>query len=371
MDPYSNGVFRLTAVVLVMILLAPTACARSEPSPDPLTWTPITLGALPRALAVDGDAVSVAGERRDRGQYVPAAWVLRGRAARSVPLRPTTAYGSNADLVATTLTGDSASFVGSRAGGAHGIPRWTIWSGSPVSGVDDQPQTFETFGGPDSLGLVALGTVGGRPLLLGNWADDRPGPAFWRVSGARWARVPHGLGSTATEQRLASGLGVLGDRPVVLGHTVPSDDATTLRPTVWVGTADLRSWRPVRLGTAKVAHALDLSCSADSCLVAVRGADLTVWEVRVDGTVTELPRLRGARGVDRAQVAAAPDGGRTVAYGSAGSTALGRWDAARKQWRYATPPDGEVRDLVAAGGRLVAVVGDGDTESSPRQLVTT
>ncbi|MFG1920421.1 hypothetical protein [Cryptosporangium sp. NPDC048952] len=347
----------MSAVALTMVLVAVSACT---PSSSPrLEWKPIGLaGAYPRTFAVDGERVLVAGER---GRYAPAAWTVSGRSATPVTLRPRSSYGPTADLVTATLSGDSVSFVGQRAGGAHGIPRWTIWSGTVSGGVDDLPQTFETFGGPDSLGLVALQTVGGRPLLLGNWASETPEPAFWRSTGSKWVRSATGLRSTGF---LASGLGVLGGRPVVLGHSVSGG---SLRPTVWLGSADLTTWRAVRLGSEPVAHALDLSCAGAVCLVAVRvpGEGISVWEV--DGAARRLGAVKGGRDATWAQVAVGADGTRAVAYGSSTSSAVATWDG---DWSYAVPPGDEVRDLAAIPGHLLAISGNGDAEDSPRQLLT-
>ncbi|GAA0263998.1 hypothetical protein [Cryptosporangium japonicum] len=350
--------FRMGAVVLTMVLLVVSACTAPERAAEDLGWRTIALpGAFPRTLAVDGDRVLVAGEK---GRYEPAAWVV-DRSVTALALRPHSGYGPTADLVAATLSGDTVTFVGQRAGGAHGIPRWTIWGGTVSGGADDLPQTFETFGGPDSLGLVGLQTVAGEPLLLGNWADGPSGPAFWRATGARWARAP-----TTLTGFLASGFGVLGGRPVVVGH---STSGGSLRPTVWLGSTDLRSWRAVPLGDAPVARALDLSCAGAVCLVAVRtpGKGLSVWEI--GETARELPAPEMAGGAEWAQVVAGPDGGRVVAFGSADRSVFCYWKV--DDWRYAVPPTGVVRDLAAVGNRFVAIVGDGEQESSPRELVTT
>jgi len=377
--PYSGRVLRLLAVLAVLVLTGAgcTSPGSSEPSRVPsrerLAWTPIPLGrsALPRTLTRSGDAVLVAGERSERGGYAPAAWVLRGGTASGLELRPRSAYAFTADVVSAAFAGDSVALLGRRSGGAHGIPRWTIWSGSVSGGVDELPQTFETFGGPASLGLVALATVAGQPLLLGNWEqdDDRPGPAFWRASGSRWARTPAGSGlrTTAREQHLATGLDVLGDRPVVLGHSVPLGSGhPRLVPAVWIGDRG-----GVRLGPAPVAQALDLSCGGERCLAAVRtpGSGVTVWQVRADGRAEALPVPAEARAATWAQVAVAADGGAAVAFGSAGTSELGRWDVDRRRWRLATAPEGEVRDLAVVGRQVLAIVGDGTAESAPRRLV--
>ncbi|EXG79214.1 hypothetical protein CryarDRAFT_0242 [Cryptosporangium arvum DSM 44712] len=346
------------AVVLTMVLLVVSACTFSQREIEDPGWTTIALpDALPRTLAVDGNRVLVAGER---GRYAPAAWIV-GRSVTTVVLRPHSPYGPTADLVAATLSGDTVAFAGQRPGGAHGIPRWTIWAGTVSGGADDLPQTFETFGGPDSLGLVGLQTVAGKPLLLGNWADGQPGPAFWRASGTRWARVPSTLAGF-----LASGMGVSRGRPVVVGH---STTGGSLRPTVWLGAPDLRSWRALPLGNAPVARALDLSCAGPTCLVVVRtpGTGVAVWEV--GGTARELPTPKMARDAEWAQVSAGPDGGRAVAFGSSERSVFCYWKA--DGWRYAVPPVGVVRDLATVGNRFVAIVGDGEQESSPRALVTT
>jgi hypothetical protein len=136
-----------------------------------------------------------------------------------------------------------------------------------------------------------------------------------------------------------------------------------------VGSPDLAAWRAVPLGDAAVAQTLDLSCGGEVCVVATRSDDgVAVWRVRADGRAESSPSPPGAQEATWAQVAVTPGGESVVAFGGNGSS-VARWVAGK--WRLATAPPGEVRDLLATDEHLLAIVGDGDAENSPRRLVIT
>jgi hypothetical protein len=388
-DPRTWLVRTVTGAALVLATAACTGDSPSKPAAPrrpslSVEWTTVALPAgqpLPRTLARDGDRILVAGEIRNRTTHSPGAWIVTSpQVVSTLALRPHSGYGPTANLVAAALHGDTVTLLGQRSGGAHSIPRWTVWVGMANAGVDDQPQTFETFGGGDSLGLTGAASIAGRPLLVGNWEQDDgfPGPALWRPEGSKWIRLPagNGLRSDAGRQNLATALGALGDRPVVLGQSVPLRSRTpTVIPTLWLGSprsTDRPNWTATGLGGRS---ALDLDCAATTCLAATRattntGDGIALWRVDARGHVSKLPTPAGTKGSTWAQVAVDPGEGLTVAFGpEGGRSMLSRWNPATHSWRSATGTAARIRDLTVTPTTMFAITGDGQAEDAPRELV--
>ena len=104
-------------------------------------------------------------------------------------LRPSTPYGKVAALISLTGDGRSIVAIGAAHGGAHANFRWTIWTGT-AAGVVDRPQTFETFGGQEAGGLLAVAQDREGPLIVGTWQGA------YGLDGAIWRpRANAGCGS--------------------------------------------------------------------------------------------------------------------------------------------------------------------------------
>ncbi|MDG4799705.1 hypothetical protein [Micromonospora sp. WMMD980] len=327
---------RLRSVVAVVagvaVLLAACRSAPEEPAaPAPVrpAWRPVVLplppGPAGRPLLRDaahcaGRWYAVGGLVDPAGETRPAAWSsVDGTTWTALPVRAQTFYGRQHVLYAVACRDDGMAALGAKTGGVHGNPRTGSWvwrAGGPVREV---PAAFELFGGPRAVSASRLAAGPGGWLIAGARTD---GAAVWTSPDAGGFVVREGMpelagdgrGRTAAYDAVAVGPGWL-----VVGSLLPVG-GTALTPLAW-SSADGRSWRRAAL-------------PAD-------GGGAAERVVLRDGAATTVGPVRDGFAVWRSP-AGGSDGWRRVGgFGAAG------------------PGVSSVTGLVAAGGRLVAVTGDG------------
>lgn len=211
---------------------------------------------------------------------------------RRIPLRHGKGYAAEAQLVSLSATDDRITALGSVRGGAHGNPRWTVWSGDS-HGLHEQPQTFETFGGWDAGGLVGSAYGPDGPILIGSWrAQSGAGldVAVWRVNADRWVRTPvpdPAFRATAQQQPAVSGLAATAERYVAVGSTTLLGTSPRSVPTAWLAYDAEGPWYEIRLplstrGTG-TARAEAISCAAHHCAIAGRrGQEVLAWRLTLN-----------------------------------------------------------------------------------------
>lgn len=200
---------------------------------------------------------------------------------------------------------------GGRSGGAHGIPRWTAWSGHLDGDPDlrEQPQEFETFGGPKGGGLTAV--VAGAsiaPTLIGSRVSDSGAGldvAMWRLRGQTWVRgssrgTP--LAATDEQQPSAHDADSWGDRIVIAGSVTSFGAGVRTHPVAWLTAGPEGEWMQIDLPSASddLAEAQSVSCAPERrCLVVGHDSDrLVAWWIASNGTPSsiEVPDVRLGRG---------------------------------------------------------------------------
>ncbi|HEY5978702.1 MAG TPA: hypothetical protein VIT41_03620 [Microlunatus sp.] len=312
----------------------------------------------PSTVQVDGDELLVGGSTGDDAARSPAL-VRRSTAEpasvwRTVPLTPATPYGERAALVSVTGDGGSIVALGMAHGGAHANFRWTIWTGTSA-GVVDRPQTFETFGGQEAGGLLAVAHDDRGPLIVGTWqgAHGLDG-AIWRTQSERWVRqpTPASLVSTVDRQTAPRTAATQADGSVAIsGSVIDLADGVRQSAAVWRGSGvDWRLSLPADPG--KRSEAWSTVCEGSGppgCWsVGSREGAVAVWS---DDGRSSLPELRV--GDDDAGVIAR-HGDRVVAAISThgqGRLLVGHDGA----WRLYTGPDGVVRAAALVGSRLYLI----------------
>ncbi|TPG16887.1 hypothetical protein [Pedococcus bigeumensis] len=280
-------------VPLVAIALAVTGGTACTGSPEPgpttprlkLAWQGVTLpdGAEPESLAGAGNTVVVGG----RSDGAPRMFVLRDDlAVRRVDLVGHGVYAATATWVDLAIDGPQVLALGRASGGAHGLPRWTVWSGS-TQRVEEQPQPFETFGGPRSGGLAGVALGSGRALVVGSWDDGGAGldAAVWGVSGTSWGRTgmtSGALASTATRLVQPAAAAVTSTGVYLVGSTTDlGGDDVVLGASAWTAPHPEGPWTRVDLpATTTSSRATGLSCDSTGC-----------WVVGLDGDAVALWRL--------------------------------------------------------------------------------
>lgn len=395
MSARAAATWLLPALTAASLAVAVVGCSGNQGAPPaptarPLAWTPVPLPRGDEALTLAASAGgALVGATSPAG---PSLWSVGpgGRTAQEVPLAPHSTYAHSAHWASLAVDGQHVVGVGRATGGAHGLPRWTVWDGS-TSGVQERPQPFETFGGPRAGGLAAVATGAGRDVVVGAWDDGGPGldGTLWlRTSQGRWDRLPStgtSLASSSTDLVQVAAVGLTGGpggpfTVVVAGAATDLTGPTpSQRPAAWVSPDPRGPWERHDLAaTTSAARATGSACDANGC-----------WLVGTDGDVAALWRLTappsGPRGGPAvaptrvplpATVAGTPAAGALPALGGPDlwvlvrghrGALLVRRDAAGRWSTWAAPP-GDVQALAAWNGHLAVVTSD---EATRRLLVAT
>jgi hypothetical protein len=178
---------RKALLVVAALLLA--ACSEDKPAaPQAVVWTQVNVPAEPVVLTGHGDQLLVGLRDRD-AKVVPRLLVVEGDQQREVKLAPSSPYAFLAVWESIAYDGRRVLALGGAAGGAHSNVRWTVWTGDTTS-VKEQPQEFNTFGGPDAGTLYSAVISPAGQALLGAWASRLSGldAAVWLPQGDKWIR---------------------------------------------------------------------------------------------------------------------------------------------------------------------------------------
>lgn len=364
----------LPVVVAAVLLAGCTGGGRSHPAPDRVTlhWSRTALpGGVAPSLVAPGarGSVLVAVDGDGTGSSPPRLFhVVDGR-VRSEPVRATTYYGRRVVWGGVATHGLHTFAYGGRSGGAHGNVRWSAWAGR--SGLAEEEQTFETFGGPRAGGLAGIAVTGdGTPVLVGSRVGEQGAGldvAVWVRQGRRWVRQDStGTPLAAEDEEQPSTHGILAGAGglLVLGSVTELGRRPRTVPAVWSAPAPTGPWTRQELPGARspVAEASAGACGDDgTCLVVGDdGGRLLGWRVLADGAVegADLP----ARAVDPGSLTVAGAPGRwTVASTTEGQSRVLVGDA--DHWRTAAGPPGAMRTCTAVDDVLWAVsVTGGRTE---------
>ena len=358
MPARSGASRRFTAIpVLSAIVLAAGCTPPAAPSGPAWRQLPQPAGVQVVQLATLGDAV-VLGGYEPSAPVKPSLW--RWSAATGLVRIPVTAVSGYApDALWTSLgsSGPRLLAIGGAPGGAHANTRWTVWEGS-VSGLVEQPQSFDTFGGWGAGTLVGVAFAGAEPFIAGSWGSRSAGLdlAVWRLAGSRWRRADATgtpLASTAT--RLVQGVAVASapDGAVVVGSTVRLRAGVDVRPAAWHAPSPRGPWTLVELPLPPAvtqARAEAVVCADTSCLILGRAAErLVAWTLRAGRAdiVADVPAIPLAVGVPTVAFAA----GWAIAAATPSGAAVIR--QTETGWATSPLPDGTPVALIGMGTRLV------------------
>jgi hypothetical protein len=327
-----------------------------------MRWAPVDLPgvALPLLVRAGDGVVLVATRTGDRASMyrVPLSGA---RAPAPGRLEPHSVYAPGARWVDLATDGSRVLAVGRASGGAHGLPRFTVWDGTPARLVE-RPQPFETFGGPRSGGLAAVG-LGREAVLAGTWDDDGPGldTRFWTQSSpTAWERLPAdpALASSARLLPQPAAVAWSSDRVVVAGSVTELGEGASVatRATAWTAPTARGPWTRYDLPTKSAsARATGVACAGDDCwVVGLDGEAPAAWGL-APGAVTRvpLPDVPTTPGVPPALSVEA--GSAWVALAGRDGVVLSHQEGGR--WVAVEGPQGRPVSLAAARGWLVVVTG--------------
>ncbi len=369
---------RRSGVALGALALAGCAVGTPDPgvttvgttaatSPGPvLGWAPVALpaGLEARTLTTIGDRLLV-GALRAGDPPAPAMVTLDAAgAATSVPLTPSSPYGSEARWYSVATDGARVIAIGGANGGAHANVRWTTWAGT-AAGVVELPQSFYTFGGWGAGDLVEAVVTPSGDALVGSWGGARAGldTAVWTFAAPIWTRQdPAGTALESTPELLAGprGATVDGSGLLIAGsalHLAPGPVRQTAA--LWRSPGVNTAWRRLDLpdgGTRS--EAVSAHCPAPDAVCVVAGqvdGALALWRLDGEraGRLGGIPRL--AVGDQDPVPAPLATGSATlvVSPSETGTTVLaGTLLGADAPWRTSAGPGGRPLAAALVGDRL-------------------
>ncbi|HYN29966.1 MAG TPA: hypothetical protein VES95_08865 [Dermatophilaceae bacterium] len=360
-----------------LLALTGAACTADEaarpPGPERLSWAETRLpdSMAPLTLAPVGNALLV-GARAPQGAEVRPSLLLLDRADptrvdRRLPVRPVSPTAYQVRWLAVTTRAGRITAVGGAPAGAHSNTRWSTWAGTLETGVREQPQPFETFGGWGAGAVTALVATPERDLLVGSWAGTTGDDVVtWRQSAERWVRTsPAGtpLASTPSLLTGARGATAWGRGVLVVGSTTSLQPGRVAqRPAGWRAPSTAGPWSRVDLDSGDAAgEAHAAACDSERCLVLGQvGGRLAAWDVNDTGArrlpgmpswpVGERDLLPPPLLLRSGPVAVVPHDGRAhvLVLGPDAVTDRGGPEAA------------SVASVVATGDRLAVVAADGE-----------
>ncbi|HEX6359188.1 hypothetical protein [Actinophytocola sp.] len=262
---------RLLPVLTAVLLLA--GCGAEASAKAPFTAVVLPSGAVPVRIAAAGDVLYVAVSKDGK----PGMLRYEKGRATEISLTPATPYGRMAEWQSLAADGTEIVAVGSKTGGAHGNPRWSLWR-TKGTGLAEQPQKFSAFGGygAGSLVDVVLPTTG--PLLVGVWQSATTGSdvAVWTTDGTLWNRQSSAgtpLESTQDSLKFPLGATAHGADALIAGWQFAEGRQ---QPVVWTLRDGVATLTPLP-DAGKNGMAITVSCT-DTCAVAGRvDGSLAIW----------------------------------------------------------------------------------------------
>jgi hypothetical protein len=227
-----------------MALLAGCSGQSAGPGVHSVRWTAVDLPASGRVLVRGafecGDDLVVLGATADAtGSTSPAAWRLHGLEVRPLTLHPHhDPYAREEILTAGACRPDGRmSLFGSKSGGAHGLPRSSMWAQRPDGSLVATRNPFEVFGGPNVGSYGPMAADDHQWVMVGT---RTPGGSVWTSDDAGHYRLHEGAFGPASH--------VLDVRRVEAGWIAAGFDVADgqLRPQVWTS-SDAIHWDPVPL----------------------------------------------------------------------------------------------------------------------------
>ncbi|MEU8226407.1 hypothetical protein [Kribbella sp. NPDC048915] len=290
---------RLTVVaILVLAMLA--AC--SDDKPQPLAdWTQIDVGpAEPVTLTAHGGRLLVGLRNRD-AKVVPELVMLDGTGGRTpiaVKPNPASPYAFEAIWYSIAYDGKQLLALGGASGGAHSNTRWTVWTGTPQTGLVERPQNFWTFGGQTAGDLFSAVLTPSGGALLGTWGGVETGndAMVWLPQpDDKWTRQDPTKTALQSTPALLVGPAygtTLGDSIVLVGSQVRlAPNTVAQEAAVWRSAKLNQGWTRIPLpdpGTRSMASTA--TCTTDCVIAGSVDGKLALWRLNASG---EAQRLQG------------------------------------------------------------------------------
>jgi hypothetical protein len=293
-----TAVSRLVVAALLLAVLA--ACSEDKAQPQPLDdWKKVDVGpAEPVTLTAHGDQLLVGLRHRD-AKVVPELVMLDTDGRRTpiaVKPNPASPYAFEAIWYSIAYDGKQLLALGGASGGAHSNTRWTVWTGSPRTGLVERPQNFWTFGGQTAGDLFSAVLTQSGGALLGTWGGVETGndAMVWlQQRDGKWTRQDPTKTALQSTPSLLVGPAygtTLGESIVLVGSQVRlAPNTVAQEAAVWRSTKLNQGWTRIPLpdpGTRSLASTA--TCANDCVIAGSVDGKLAIWRLGADGTAQRL-----------------------------------------------------------------------------------
>jgi hypothetical protein len=292
---------RRLAAVAMLVLATLTACSdhgSKAKTPQPIAWTKVDVGpAEPVTLTAHDDQLLI-GLRHRGAKVVPELQLLVNGTRTPIAVKPNPAspYAFEAVWYSIADDGKRLLALGGAAGGAHSNTRWTVWTGTPQTGLVEHPQNFFTFGGQDAGDLYSAVLTPSGSALLGSWGGVRTGndTMVWLPqTDGRWTRQDPTKTVLQSTPSLLVGPSfgtTSGESIVIVGSQVRlAPNVVAQEAAVWRSTKLDTGWKRIVLpDPGNRSQAKTATCAQDCVISGYVDGQLAIWQLDASGTAKRL-----------------------------------------------------------------------------------
>ena len=293
---------RRLAAIAILVLATLTACSDDKADkPQPLDdWTMIDVSPAEPVTLTAHDNQLLLGLRHRGAKVVPELMLYDSTGKRTpvaVKPNPASPYAFEAIWYSIAYDGKQLLALGGAAGGAHSNTRWTVWTGTPQTGLVEHPQNFWTFGGQTAGDLFSAVRTPSGGALLGTWGGVQTGndAMVWLPqSDGKWVRQDPTKTALQSTPSLLVGPGfgtTLGDSILLVGSQVRLGGGKVAQgAAVWRSTKLNQGWSRIELPEpGNRSQANTATCSTTGCVLSgyVDG-QLAIWQLDASGTAKRL-----------------------------------------------------------------------------------
>ncbi|GAB3928570.1 hypothetical protein GCM10029976_026600 [Kribbella albertanoniae] len=287
----------IAAVVLAASAL--TSCSSKDEQPaQTISWEKVDVGAEPVALA-EHDGQILVGVKHKGAKVVPGIVVLNGSERKTVTVRPSASspYSFEAIWYSIAWDGKRVLGLGGASGGAHGNVRWTVWTGSVDAGLQEHPQTFDTFNGLSAGQMTSAVLTPAGEALTGSWEGVVTGldAAVWLPqANNKWLKQDSAKTPLQNTKNLLVGTGyatAYGEGLVLTGSQVRLEPNVVQQgAAIWRSEKLAQGWTRIELPDPGERSQANTATCADTCVISGFVENkLAIW--RYDGAKAQ--RLTG------------------------------------------------------------------------------
>ncbi|MFG1905148.1 hypothetical protein [Kribbella sp. NPDC048928] len=289
---------RLTAVA-ILLLAALTACSDDQKQQDQqeISWTKVDVGeAEPVTLTAHGNQLLI-GLRHRGAKVVPELQLMDNGSRTPVAITPNPAspYAFEAVWYSIAYDGKQLLALGGASGGAHSNTRWTVWTGTPQTGLIERPQNFFTFGGETAGDLFSAVLTPSGSALLGSWGGVQTGndAMVWLPQNGKWTRQDPTKTALQSTPSLLVGPSfgtTLGESIVIVGSQVRlAPNVVAQEAAVWRSTRLDTGWKRIVLpDPGNRSQANTATCEQDCVISGYVDGQLAIWQLDASGTAKRL-----------------------------------------------------------------------------------